>query len=52
MLMNDIEMSPWKRKTKSTNIVANNIKIFLKMKNKGQLSIGKISLNCEKIRTG
>ena len=48
MLMNDIEIFPKKRKTKSKNMVANDAKIFLKMKNKGQLSTGKIILKCGK----
>ena len=50
MLVNSIEIFRKKRKTKIENIVANIIKIFQKMKNKGQLSIGKIILKCRKIK--
>ena len=37
-------------KTKSKNIVLNDINIFLKMENKGQFGIEKIILKCEKIK--
>ena len=47
MLQNDIEISLKKRKTKSRNMVVNDIKILPKMKNKSQLSKGK----CRKIKT-
>ena len=45
-LMKGIKIFLKNRKTKSKNIVASNIKIFLKMKNKG-----KIVLKCGIIKT-
>ena len=39
-----------KRKTKSENMVASNIKIFLKMKNKGWLSIEKNVMKYGKVK--
>ena len=51
MLVNDLDIILKWRKTKSENMVANVIKIFLKMKNKRWLSIGKIIVNCRKIKT-
>ena len=47
--MNDIEIFLKKIKTKNVNTFANDIKIFLKMKNKDWLSIEKIILKCGKI---
>ena len=48
MLVNDIEISLKKRKTESVNMVANNIKIFLMMKNQDYLSIEGIIVKCQK----
>ena len=50
-LMKGIKIFLKNRKIKSKNIVASNIKNFLKMKNKGQLSIGKTVLKCGIIKT-
>ena len=48
MLANDIEIFLKKRKTESVNMVANNIKIFLMMKNQDYLSIEGIIVKCQK----
>ena len=46
--MNNIKTFLKKRKAKSENMVANDIKIFLSMKSKGCLTIVKTILNIEK----
>ena len=51
MLVNDIEIFLKKKKTNTENMVGNDIKIVLKMKNKGYLSLGKIILKSRKIET-
>ena len=48
ILVNGIEVFLQCEKKKK-NMVANNIRFFLKMKNKAQLNIAKIILNCGKI---
>ena len=52
MLVDDIEIFLKKTKTKSVDMVPNNTKIFLKKKSKVYMSIEKIILECEKIKTG
>ena len=47
--MKGIKIFLKKRKTKSDNMVANNIKTFLKMKKKGKLSIKNV-MKYEKIK--
>ena len=45
MLMSDIEIFLKRKKKKgSHNVVVNDIKIFQKMKNKGQSSVSKVNL--------
>ena len=51
MFVNNVEIVLKKRKTKIVKIIVNDIKTFLKIKNKGQLSIVKIILKCRKIKT-
>ena len=48
MLLNGTEISLKKRKTKNVNMVANDIKIFLKMKNKGLLNMETVIIECLK----
>ena len=45
MLVNNVEIFMKKRKTESANMVANNIKIYSKMKNKDQLIYKKLFEN-------
>ena len=47
-LLEDVKSPLKKRKTKSQNMVRNDIKIFLKMKGKGSSSIEKLLQNEEK----
>ena len=47
-----ISKSFCRRKSKSINMVVNDIEIFLKMKNKGLLSIEKIILKYKELITG
>ena len=49
MLENEIKIFLKKKKTKSESMAVYDIKIFLKMINKDQLSIGKITPKCEKM---
>ena len=49
MVVNDKEIFLKKKEANSVSMVVNNIDIFQKMKNKGQLSIEKIFLECKRV---
>ena len=46
-----LNLSAEKTEKKNSNMVANNIKLFLNMKNQGLLTIKKIIIKCGKIKT-